>query len=68
MEQGIECNQPTQDYLSGKIKQPLIEELDLFDSYLSGVEISHIIDQLHLIDTVSNTQWEPAKLAKTLQQ
>ncbi len=32
------------------------------------MEISHVIDQQHLIDTVSNTQWEPAKLAKTLQQ
>ena len=67
-QQGVECNSLTQDYIAGKEKLPEIKELELFDSYLSGVEISHVIDANQLIDTFCDTQWQPEKLAFALQQ
>ncbi len=67
-QQGVEVNPATQKYIAGKEKIPEIKELDLFDSYLGGVEISHVIDSNQLIDAVCDTQWEPDKLAHTLQK
>lgn len=67
-QQGVECNPVTQDYIAGKEKLPEIKELELFDSYLGGVEISHVIDGDQLIDAFCDTQWEPEKLAHALQQ
>jgi hypothetical protein len=68
LEQGVECNQTTQDYIAGKNKQPLIKEVALFDSYLSGVEVTHVIDGSQLIEQFCDTQWQPEKLAKAMQQ
>ncbi len=67
-QQGVESNPATQKYIAGKEKIPEINELELFDSYLGGVEISHVIDSNQLIDVVCDTQWEPDKLAHALQK
>ncbi len=67
-QQGVERNSLTQDYIAGKEKLPEIKELELFDSYLSGVEISHVIDANQLIEPFCDTQWQPEKLAFALQQ
>ncbi|VAW84081.1 hypothetical protein MNBD_GAMMA16-715 [hydrothermal vent metagenome] len=67
VEEGVECNAVTLDYIAGKQKLPDIQELELFDSYLSGVEISHVIEGDQLIEQFCDTQWEPQKLAQALQ-
>lgn len=68
LEQGIDFNQVSQDYISGKAKLPQIEEIDLFDSYLSGVEVTHVIESNALLDSFCGAQWEPKKLADALQK
>lgn len=67
-EEGVENNPATQDYIAGKSKLPCIKEVDLFDSFLGGVEISHVIDGRQMMDAFCDTQWAPEKLASALQQ
>ncbi|MFV2055464.1 MAG: DUF6079 family protein [Thiohalomonadales bacterium] len=66
-QEGVECNPVTQNYIAGKEKLPDIKELELFDSYFSGVEISHVVSIDQLAEKFCNTQWEPQKLAHALQ-
>ncbi len=67
-QEGIERNKQTQQYIAGNEKLPQIEELDLFDSFLSGVEITQEIDGDHFVQQFCNTQWDPDDLATAMQQ
>ncbi len=66
LDDGLECNQLTQDYVAGKVPTPEIKELDLFDNFLSGVQVTQIIDANELISRFCADQWEPKQLADAL--
>ncbi len=65
--EGVERNSRTQEYIAGNEKLPEITELDLFDSFMSGVEITHEIDGQNFVKQFADTQWEPKALATAMQ-
>jgi hypothetical protein len=67
-QEGIECNQATQDYVANKSASPEIQDLDLFDSYLDGVEVTQAIDADELLDYIGHKQWAPEKLGQAMQE
>lgn len=66
--EGVECNQITQDYVANKSAWPEIQDIDLFDSYLDGLEVTQTIAADELIDYIGHKQWAPEKLGPALQQ
>ncbi len=66
--EGVECNQITQDYVANKSAWPEIQDIDLFDSYLDGLEVTQTIAADELIDYIGHKQWAPEKLGLALQQ
>lgn len=66
--EGVECNQATQDYVANKSAWPEIQDLDLFDSYFDGLQVTQAIDADELVDYIGRKQWAPEKLGLALQQ
>ena len=67
-QEGIECNQVTQDYVDNKSAWPEIQDLDLFDSFLDGLEVTRAIDADDLVDYIGQKQWPPEKLGLAMQE
>ena len=67
-QEGVECNQATQDYVANKSAWPEIQDLDLFDSYLDGLQVTQAIDADELVDYIGRKQWAPEKLGLAMQE
>jgi hypothetical protein len=64
---GLEVSTPALSYLEGKRHFPEVENLSLFDQYLSGLELVKPVEAETLVDMVADRVWERPALLKAIE-
>jgi len=68
VEQKIEINPKTLSYLEDKADYPQIDNLELFDQHLSGLELTQTLEPEALLDLIGERVWEKSALIRALDQ
>jgi len=67
-EQGLELNTSTLSYLEGKAKYPEVDNLQLFDQHLAGLELVKSVPADAFLDLVGGRVWDKAALMNALER
>jgi hypothetical protein len=62
----LELNQATLDYLEGKSPYPQIGNLELFEKHLAGIELVKTLDATHWMETLSGPIWDKDGLTREI--
>ena len=68
VEQKLERNMQTLSYVEGKLPYPEVENVSLFDQYLSGLELVRPVASDSLMDVLGNAVWEKPALLRAVEQ
>ncbi len=62
VEEGLETTQQTLDYLERRATLPRINDLELLDRYLAGLELVEPVDAERVVELLVSRTWEPREL------